>query len=180
MFCGILVFAGSRFYCRYGCDTQFYCALCSSLWTGHHSRRCHCGDRKHPPYLVTMARYSTVKAAKRRRVSVHTAYWPVLLPPSHHFSLCCSEGHHRWNLWLPAYHAHLHFVCTCWLWRFIINPGDLPLVSMKPEGREYEPLQSEIFKNGGFMLFFVLGIFSHFFGAPGFGNFSSYFIPFWE
>lgn len=53
---------------------------------------------------------------------------------------------------------------------FIINPV-FAVSSMKPEGREYEPPKSEIFKKWWFYAFFVLGIFSHLFGAPGFGNF---------
>lgn len=53
---------------------------------------------------------------------------------------------------------------------FIMNPV-FAVSSMKPEGRQYEPPKNAIFKKWWFYAFFALGILSHLFGSPGFGNF---------
>ncbi|MBK8698750.1 MAG: efflux RND transporter permease subunit [Saprospiraceae bacterium] len=53
---------------------------------------------------------------------------------------------------------------------FIINPV-FAVSFMKPEGRQYEEPKKAIFKKWWFYAFIVLGIFSHLFGSPGFGNF---------
>ena len=53
---------------------------------------------------------------------------------------------------------------------FIINPV-FAVSFMKPEGRAFEEPKRDIFRKWWLYAFVVLGIFSHMFGSPGFGNF---------